>query len=61
MCLCHIFFKPYSCLAGNPETIFSRHTKTLEMTVVSGDGLASPTIMKTFKVIKYLNIYSTNK
>ena len=27
----------------------------------SADGLASPTKMKTFWVIKYLNIYSTNK
>ena len=27
----------------------------------SMDGLASPTKMKTFWVIKYLNIYSTNK
>ena len=27
----------------------------------SVDGLASPTEMKTFWVIKYLNIYSTNK
>ena len=27
----------------------------------SADGLASPTKMKTFWVVKYLNIYSTNK
>ena len=27
----------------------------------SADGLASPTKIKTFWVIKYLNIYSTNK
>ena len=27
----------------------------------SADGLASSTKMKTFWVIKYLNIYSTNK
>ena len=27
----------------------------------SADGLASPINMKTFWVIKYLNIYSTNK
>ena len=26
-----------------------------------GDGLAFPNKMKTFWVIKYLNIYSTNK
>ena len=30
-------------------------------TLASTDGLASPTKMKTFWVIKYLNIYSTNK
>ena len=30
-------------------------------TLASTDGLASPTKMKTFRVIKYLNIYSTNK
>ena len=29
--------------------------------LTSTDGLASPTKMKTFWVIKYLNIYSTNK
>ena len=29
--------------------------------LASTDGLASPTKMKTFWVIKYLNIYSTNK
>ena len=54
---------------GPTSTVGPGQLSTLTSTVGSGqlwtltstDGLASPTKMKTFWVIKYLNVYSTNK
>ena len=49
-CLYSVIFR----VVMGPQVILLR-------TRVSADGLASPTKMKTFWAIKYLNIYSTIK